>query len=333
MLAFSNLAISPVICFTIFTVLAKRNGTATLTTTKAFTTLVLFNNLAVPITNLVQSLAGLATAIGSLERIDKFLLEESRIDTRLHANCATNVNLAANPKVFSEMSEKLSSDKGLVFDSRYTSSGWSVEKPPVVRDLNFKLQTSSLTMVIGPTGCGKSTFMNTLLGEATITNGYLQVSSTVIAYCSQTCWLKHDTLQNNILGESQFDINWYNTVLRACALNQDIKDFMHGDQSTVGSKGAVLSGGQKQRLVWPAVSTHVDRCLSYLQCLARALYSRIPTVILDDVFSGLDSTTEDHIFNALLGAEGIWRKSGTTIVATTNDSKLPRPILSSSLIS
>lgn len=47
----------------------------------------------------------------------------------------------------------------------------------------------------------------------------------------------------------------------------------------------------------------------------------MPAIILDDVLSGLDPTTEDHVFNALLGVDGIWRKSGATVILTTNDSE------------
>ncbi|KAG9235150.1 hypothetical protein BJ875DRAFT_495249 [Amylocarpus encephaloides] len=306
-IAFSNLAISPVICFAIYTLLARRNGTETLTTTKAFTSLVLFNNLAIPITLLVQSVTGLATAIGSIERINKFLLEEPRKDGRSHTGSISGETLPggvseASEKLSTRLSEKRRSNQSLLFDSRETSSWWSKEKTPIVSDLTFQIRASSLTMIVGPVGCGKSTLINTLLGETPLVDGYLNVDSSVIAYCSQTSWLKNDTVQNNILGESQFDLQWYNTVLRACALDHDIHLFPRGDQTMVGSKGAVLSGGQKQRLA-----------------LARAVYSNIPTVILDDVLSGLDPTTEDHVFNSLLGSEGIWRASGATVILTTNN--------------
>jgi ATP-binding cassette subfamily C (CFTR/MRP) protein 1 len=62
-----------------------------------------------------------------------------------------------------------------------------------------------------------------------------------------------------------------------------------------------LSGGQKQRLA-----------------LARAVYSRKGLVVLDDVFSGLDAETEEHIFNQLLGKSGIFRQLGTTVLLATH---------------
>jgi ATP-binding cassette subfamily C (CFTR/MRP) protein 1 len=69
----------------------------------------------------------------------------------------------------------------------------------------------------------------------------------------------------------------------------------------VGSAGISLSGGQKQRLA-----------------LARALYARNELVMLDDIFSGLDAETEEHIFNKLLGKNGLFRQLETTVLLATH---------------
>ncbi|KAH8665276.1 putative ABC multidrug transporter [Tricladium varicosporioides] len=303
-ISFSNIALSPVICFAIYTLLARHNGTQTLSTSKAFTSIALFNILAVPIQNLVQSVAGLATAVGSIERINKFLLEEPRRDGRTRSDLIVNEELLSEDEEnsFKLKPQKRTSDHVTLFEGKVRSAGWTNEKPNIVNNLSFQIQPLSLTMVVGPVGCGKSTFIHALLGETPVFNGYLNYNSSAIAYCGQNCWLKNDTVQKNILGESKFDLQWYNIVLRACGLDHDIKVFPHGDQAMVGSKGAVLSGGQKQRIA-----------------IARAVYSKLPTVILDDVFSGLDPTTEDHVFSCLLGAQGIWRKRETTVIMTTNN--------------
>ncbi|KAH6677549.1 P-loop containing nucleoside triphosphate hydrolase protein [Halenospora varia] len=309
-ISFSNVIVSPVLCFAIYSILAKKNGTPALDTTKAFTSIALFNVLALPIQNLVEAVAGLATAVGSIERINRFLLEEPRKDGRTRTESISSEKTFVNEdgdSSFEMVSQKRLSNGSLLFESRDRSSGWTKDKPNVVSGLSFRVQPLSLTMIVGPVGCGKSTFINALLGETPIFDGFMNVNTSAIAYCAQTCWLKNDTVQSNILGESQFDLQWYNTVLRACGLDHDIKIFPNGDQSMVGSKGAVLSGGQKQRIA-----------------IARAVYSKLRTVILDDVFSGLDPTTEDHVFNYLLGTRGIWREAGTTVIMTTNNiNRLP----------
>ena len=55
-----------------------------------------------------------------------------------------------------------------------------------------------------------------------------------------------------------------------------------------------------------------------LQAIARAVYSRKRIMILDDVFSGMDATTEHLVFSRLLGPQGLLRKSGTTVIIATH---------------
>ena len=59
------------------------------------------------------------------------------------------------------------------------------------------------------------------------------------------------------------------------------------------------------------------------QTLARAIYARKELVILDDVLSGLDAVTEEEIFQAVLGPQGILRQQSTTVVLATNAGMFP----------
>jgi ATP-binding cassette, subfamily C (CFTR/MRP), member 1 len=53
------------------------------------------------------------------------------------------------------------------------------------------------------------------------------------------------------------------------------------------------------------------------------VYSKKKVVILDDVFSGMDASTEHLVFNRLLGSEGILRKNGATVVIATHAGQCP----------
>lgn len=235
-----------------------------MTPAKAFTSLTLFTLLSIPIGNVVEAAAGLATAVGSLERINQFLLSESRQDDRLTEAVISQWSISSDlekrlrelPRIsLSFISPDSSviqfcrpnSEGSLIAHGR--SAGWDDKKPAVVGDLSFEIHPATLTVIVGPVGCGKSTFINALLGETPIYKGQLRVLPSAIAYCSQNPWLTNNTVQQNILGESLFELEWYNTVVRACALEHDILHMSQGDQSMLGSQGAVLSGGQKQRLV------------------------------------------------------------------------------------
>lgn len=104
-------------------------------------------------------------------------------------------------------------------------------------------------MLVGPVGCGKSTLLKGLLGEVPCFGGTVQIASVSVAYCDQSPWHMNETIQQSIIAISKFDAKWYKTVLRACALEIDLKQLPRGDQTVIGSKGIALSGGQGQRIV------------------------------------------------------------------------------------
>lgn len=73
-----------------------------------------------------------------------------------------------------------------------------------------------------------------------------------MAYCAQTPWLVNESILKNICGLTELSLineAWYDSVIHACALDEDIKLLPEGDRTIIGSRGLTLSGGQKQRLV------------------------------------------------------------------------------------
>ncbi|KAI2791871.1 ABC transporter atnG [Penicillium oxalicum] len=330
--AYSNQSVSPLAAFLIYSLMARSSGDGTLTPARAFTSLTLFTLLSTPLSNLVEAVTGIATAVGSIKRINLFLQTSPRDDgmssdpdddaSTSHSTLTVNSEVQLQT-LASDIKEKhgvecsrVSVGERLhVYDSFPTfdfvaegrSTGWDEEKANIINDATFKIQRGTLTIVVGPVGCGKSTFVRMLLRETPISTGTLHVEAGVIAYCAQVPWLTNRSMQDNILGESLFDLAWYNTVVQACALEKDILDLPNRDQGLLGSGGATLSGGQRQRVA-----------------IARAVYSRAETIILDDALSGLDRTTEETIFNNLFASGGLLRKMGTTIIMTSNGvSRLP----------
>jgi len=105
------------------------------------------------------------------------------------------------------------------------------------------------------------------------------------------------TIRDNILFGSPYDDARYKQTLEACALTTDLASFEHGDLSPIGENGIGLSGGQKARTA-----------------LARAVYSRADTLLLDDPLSALDQQTAEHIVRKCL--RGHLLKGRTIILAT-----------------
>ena len=91
----------------------------------------------------------------------------------------------------------------------------------------------------------------------------------------------------------------YKNIVDACALQADLEVLSAGDETEIGEKGINLSGGQKQRV-----------------SLARASYSNADIFLLDDPLSAVDSHVGKHIFEKVIGSDGIL--SGKTRVLVTH---------------
>ncbi|KAJ8117668.1 hypothetical protein ONZ43_g4161 [Nemania bipapillata] len=142
-----------------------------------------------------------------------------------------------------------------------------------LQDISIHFVEGGLNVVTGPSGSGKSTLLMGILGETLLESGSITCPKDV-AYASQSPWLQNETIRENILLNSSFEQVRYDRVIRACGLATDMNEFPERDETEVGENGTSLSGGQKSRVA-----------------LARALYSKAPVILLDDIFSALDAKT------------------------------------------
>ncbi|KAK1729478.1 LOW QUALITY PROTEIN: ABC transporter type 1, transmembrane domain-containing protein [Colletotrichum acutatum] len=142
-----------------------------------------------------------------------------------------------------------------------------------LKDLSIDFAQGGLNVVSGVSGSGKTTLLLAILGE-TVKEGGTITRPKDVAFASQTSWLQNDTIKENILFNSPLEPVRYDAVVNACCLPVDLRELDAGDQTVVGENGASLSGGQKARVA-----------------LARALYSKAPLLLLDDIFSALDAKT------------------------------------------
>ncbi|XP_019753242.1 ATP-binding cassette sub-family C member 9 [Hippocampus comes] len=148
-------------------------------------------------------------------------------------------------------------------------------------DINIRIPTGQLTMIVGQVGCGKSSLLLAMLGEMQSISGRVHWSNKnrySVAYATQKSWLLNATVEDNITFGSPFNKQRYKAVIDACSLQLDIDLLPFGDQTEIGERGINLSGGQRQRI-----------------CVARALYQNTNIVFLDDPFSALDIHLSDHL--------------------------------------
>lgn len=126
------------------------------------------------------------------------------------------------------------------------------------------------------------------------------------AYVPQQAWIQNATVKDNILFGVECDEQFYEQTLDACSLQSDLQIMPAGDRTEIGEKGINLSGGQKQRI-----------------SLARAVYAKADIYMLDDPLSAVDSHVGKHIFDHVIGPDGLL-KNKTRLFVTNSLSFLPQ---------
>ncbi|XP_009988302.1 PREDICTED: canalicular multispecific organic anion transporter 2 [Tauraco erythrolophus] len=251
---------------------------------KAFVSLSLFNILKFPLSMLPQVISNIVQTSVSLKRIQQFLSHDE-----LDPNCVETKVIAP----------------GCAVSVTNATFSWGKELKPSLKDVNLLVSSGALVAVVGHVGCGKSSLVSALLGEMEKLEGEVAVKGSV-AYVPQQAWIQNATLKDNILFGQAPNEQKYQNVLEACALKPDLEMLPGGDQTEIGEKGINLSGGQRQRV-----------------SLARAVYSNSDIYLLDDPLSAVDSHVAKHIFDKVIGPDGVL-KGKTRILVTHGISFLPQ---------
>lgn len=121
----------------------------------------------------------------------------------------------------------------------------------ILHEVSFEILSSQFTTLVGPVGAGKTTLLRTILGETVVSQGGVERMRVKFAYCGQKTWLRNVTIRANIISVCVFERPWYDKVVWACCLENDLQQLPggKGDETLAGSNGANLSGGQKHRVV------------------------------------------------------------------------------------
>ncbi|KAM7238066.1 hypothetical protein CapIbe_011024 [Capra ibex] len=196
-------------------------------------------------------------AVVSIQRIKKFLLldETSQCYSQLPSDGRTIVDVQA-----------------------FTASWEKASETPTLQGLSFTVRPGELLVVVGPVGAGKSSLLSAVLGELPPSQGKVNVHGR-IAYVSQQPWLFPGTVKSNILFGKKYEKEWYEEVIKACALKKDLHLLEEGDLTEIGDRGTPLSEGQKARV-----------------SLARAVYQDADIYLLDDPLSAVDAGVSRHLF-------------------------------------
>jgi len=253
-----------------------------LTTDIVFPALTLFNLLTFPLAILpmvITSIIEASVAVGRLT--DYFTAQELQPDAVLRPETEVAVGEEAVR----------------IVDGRFSWN--STDENNVLENITFSAQKGELSCVVGRVGAGKSSFLQTLLGDLYKVRGEVVVRGKV-AYVAQSPWVMNASVRENVVFGYRWDKDFYDRTIKACALQDDFASLPDGDQTEVGERGISLSGGQKARLT-----------------LARAVYARADIYLLDDVLSAVDQHVGRHLIDQVLGPKGIL-KTRTRILATNS---------------
>ncbi len=168
---------------------------------------------------------------------------------------------------------------------------------PALQDISFTIKPGQVIGITGQVGSGKTTLINCLNGYLRPEKGMLFFGDqdavdlrsedlrTVVRTVSQEVFLFSDSIENNIAfgSENAESINEFDEVIFRSAFKDELERFGLKEKTLVGEKGIMLSGGQKQRI-----------------SLARALYTPCELLILDDVFSAVDTDTERFLIKQVV---------------------------------
>ncbi|XP_067634870.1 probable multidrug resistance-associated protein lethal(2)03659 [Eurosta solidaginis] len=213
-------------------------------------------------------------------RILKFLMQSEKPAEGGIANFGVDLTKADKANFLGRVHHSNAIEKGIIMHNLYAS--WDrkelEKRRNHIADISVYIRPGQFVGIVGNVGVGKSTLLNSILGELEITKGNMEIHGR-ISYAPQEAWIFEASIRDNICFVEPFDAQRYKDVLHVCELEADLQIMPYGDSTIVGERGISLSGGQKARI-----------------SLARAVYRQADIYIFDDPLSAVDS----HVAKRLL---------------------------------
>jgi ATP-binding cassette subfamily B protein RaxB len=168
---------------------------------------------------------------------------------------------------------------------------YAAMEEPVLTDISFEVERGEFVAITGPSGGGKTTLLNLLVGLLDPTDGQVlydgiplrtlgvgAVRDQIGVVMQEDILLSGSLAQNITFFDSAPDLEWMRECARMAAIDEDISRFPMAYHTMVGDMGTGLSGGQRQRVL-----------------LARALYRRPRILFMDEGTSSLDTQKEREV--------------------------------------
>lgn len=216
-----------------------------------------------------------------------------------HLNNVTTLLAKNSNEDLPPLNEELDTfKKNITFNN--LSFAYAKSQASYIENLNLKIPQGKKIAIIGPTGSGKSTFLDLLLGMLEPDSGNIMMDDVLLskqnilsyrnnfAYVPQKIFFLEDTLKQNIAFSSdrELDEQEFKHAISSAFLDELIDQLPQGLETNISDSNQKVSGGQKQ-------------CIG----IARAIYRGGDILILDEATSGMDEVLEKKIYEAAFSSE------------------------------
>lgn len=258
------------------------------------------NNASNVIGVLFVFLAAASRLIPALMRIQNSLLQISNYRSGANLTLDLISNLNDLTLKFRSASRTVQIEGAPNINLNGLTFSYDDSSKPVFKNLSLKINSGEVTAIVGPSGAGKTTLIDLILGIYKPNEGEVYLSSQSqsvnpesvlnFAYVPQMPNLISGSLQENItlgLKQSEVDSDLLIHAITSSGLNGLIKNLPNGLDTKIDSIGNRLSGGELQRI-----------------SIARALYLNAKLIVLDEGTSSLDGNTEKFVTDYLFSLKG-----------------------------
>ncbi len=277
------------------------------TTSDIFASLTLFTAVSL---RLVPSIARLSAQIQGIifykTTVDILYDEMVKIKTDNSKENIMNKNIKKTNLKF----DKFLNIKNLSFSYKNPKN-----EKKILKDINVQLNKNNIIGIFGPSGGGKTTFIDIIVGLLEPHQGEILVDGEKnlndentktewikkVGYVTQKIYLLNDTIKQNIFYESgKLDNDKFNSAIEQSQFDKVINSYPNKENTIISENGGNFSGGQIKRLA-----------------LARALYRDPDLLIMDETTSSLDSESEDKILSNLVNL-----KNNKLIIIISHDKRI-----------
>ncbi|HQE50373.1 MAG TPA: ABC transporter ATP-binding protein, partial [Fervidobacterium sp.] len=237
----------------------------------------------------------LGTLIGFYNFMN-WIYDPVRVISRFSVSLRTSVPVYKRIKEIYDMEEEADGNTEInnVEEVRYEDVYFSYDHTPILKDISFEIKNRQKLAIVGMSGSGKSTLVSLLpryyepergsirINDVEIRNAMVGSLRKRVIVVQQNDFIFNTSIRENITLGDEFSEEEFERAVKAACVDEFAESLDEKYETVVGANGSHLSDGQRQRIA-----------------IARAVIRKPELLVLDESTSGVDSKTEERIFEKL----------------------------------